>query len=154
MTGIALRVLLWGVLGSLVFTGLLFFMRAVGVTDAARDRGGRFKRLSMKSLIGIMSMLTFMIGFPALGASSILSGNNLTLWTAWGAAYGIYFVINLYDFVVLDYLVIVRWHPAFLDLPDTDYYTTMRPHAEGFARGILIGLPATIASAGLAIAFA
>ena len=73
---------------------------------------------------------------------------------AWGVAYGIYFIINLYDFVVLDYLVVVRWHPAFLKLPDTDYYRTIRPHAEGFVRGSVIGLPATLASASLALVLA
>lgn len=101
--------------GCLLFTANLFFLRALGVTDAARDPEGRFKSLSVKSFVGFGSML-----------------------------------VNLYDFVVLDYLVIVRWHPAFLELPDTDYYTTTRPHAEGFVRGMVIGLPATLASAGLA----
>lgn len=146
--------LLWGSLGSLLFTANLLLMRAWGVIDAARDSEGKFKRLSVKSFIGFSSMLVLMVGFPALGALAILSGDILSFWSAWGVAYGIYFIVNLYDFVVLDYLVIVRWHPAFLRLPDTDYYTTARPHAEGFARGTVIGLPATLASASLALALA
>ena len=151
LAGITLGVLLWGGLGSLLFTGLLFLMRAFGVTDAARDREGRFRRLSLKSLVGFASVLVLMVGFPALGSVTILE-RAISLWAAWGVAYGIFFVINLYDFVVLDYLIIVRWHPTFLNLPDTDYYNTTRPHAEGFARGTLIGIPATLVSAGLAIA--
>lgn len=146
-----LDVLLWGGLGGLLFTGLLFLMRAIGVTDAARDREGEFRRMSWKSLVGFASVLLLMVGLPALGSATILEG-AVSLWTAWGVAYGIFFVINLYDFVILDYLIIVRWHPAFLKLPDTDYYKTTRPHAEGFARGTVIGIPATLVSAGLAIA--
>jgi hypothetical protein len=146
--------LLWGSLGSLLFTANLLLMKAWGVTDAARDSEGKFKRLSVKSFIGFSSMLVLMVGFPALGATATLGGDTLSFWSAWGVAYGIYFIVNLYDFVVLDYLVIVRWHPAFLRLPDTDYYTTTRPHAEGFARGTVIGLPATLASASLALAMA
>ena len=151
MAGITLGVLLWGGLGSLLFTGLLFLMRALGVTDAARDPKGKFRRLSLKSLVGFAAVLVLLVGLPALGSATILEG-ALTWWAAWGVAYGIFFVINLYDFVVLDYLIIVRWHPAFLNLPDTDYYRTTRPHAEGFARGTLLGIPATLVSAGLAIA--
>ncbi len=92
-----------------------------------------------------------MIGFPALGAASLLGPEAITYWRALTVAYGIFFIINLYDFVVLDYLVIVRWHPAFLQLPETDYYRTTRPHAEGFARGCVIGVPTSLASAGLAL---
>ena len=151
MTDVTFGVLLWGGFGSLLFTALLLLMRAVGVIDAARDREGKFRRMTLKSLVGFASVLTLMVGFPALGAVTILEG-AISLWAAWGVAYGIFFVINLYDFVVLDYLIIVRWHPAFLNLPDTDYYKTARPHAEGFARGTVIGIPATLVSAGLAIA--
>ena len=151
MTGVLFPILLWGAIGSLIFTGALVVMRAAGVVDATRDPEGRFKRLSMKALAGFLFIVVLMIGFPALGTLAIVGGDALSFWAAWGVAYGIYFIINLYDFVVLDYLVIVRWHPAFLHLPDTDYYRTTRPHAEGFVRGTLIGLPATAASAGLAL---
>jgi hypothetical protein len=151
MTDTTLGVLLWGGLGSLLFTGLLLLMRSIGVTDAARDREGKFRRMTWKSLVGFASVLTMMVGFPALGSATILEG-DISLWAAWGVAYGIFFVVNLYDFVVLDYLLIVRWHPAFLNLPDTDYYKTTRPHAAGFARGTVMGIPATLVSAGLAIA--
>ena len=149
MTTLVLRVLLWGGVGSLIFTGLLLGMRALGFIDAARDPEGRFRRLSVKSLVGFTSVLALMIGFPALGAGTMLEGP--TFWSAWGVAYGIFFVINLYDFVVLDYLIIVRWHPAFLNLPDTDYYRTTRPHAEGLARGTVLGIPATLLSALLVV---
>ncbi len=152
LVGTILDVLLWGGLGSLLFTGLLFLLRAFGVTDAARDREGKFRSMSVKSVVGFASVSVLMVGFPALASVTILDDGAISLLTAWGVAYGIFFVINLYDFVVLDYLIIVRWHPAFLNLPDTDYYKTTRPHAEGFARGTVIGIPATLVSAGLAIA--
>lgn len=143
----------WGGLGSLLFTGLLFLLRAFGVFEAARDREGNFRSVSFKSLVGFASVSALMVGFPALASAAILDG-AISLLGAWGVAYGIFFVVNLYDFVVLDYLVVVRWHPAFLNLPDTDYYRTTRPHAAGFARGALMGIPATLVSAGLAVALA
>ena len=149
MVDLVLRMLLWGGVGSVIFTGLLLGMRALGVIDAARDPEGRFRRLSVKSFVGFASVLALMVGFPALGSAMILEGP--TFWSAWGVAYGIFFLINLYDFVVLDYLIIVRWHPAFLNLPDTDYYRTTRPHAEGLARGTVLGIPATLLSALLVV---
>ena len=38
VAGVTLGVLLWGALGSLLFTGVLLLMRTLGMTDAARDR--------------------------------------------------------------------------------------------------------------------
>jgi len=63
---------------SLLFTANLLLMRALGATDAARDREGRFKRLSVKSFIEFASVLLLMVGFATLGTFS--------LWTAWGVA--------------------------------------------------------------------
>lgn len=150
MSSLVLRVLLWGGVRSLLFTGLLLLMRALGVTDAARDPEGQFRRWSLKSVMRFTSFVALMVGFPAVGSATILEAP--TLWTAWGVTYGIFFVINLYDFVALDDLIIVRWHPAFLNLPDTDYYRTTRPHAEGLAHGTVIGIPATLLSAVLVVA--
>ena len=144
----------WGAGGSLILTTVLVVLRASGVVDATRDREGRFKRLTAKGLIGFLTMLLLIVGFPAWGTLSVLDGDVSSFWAAWGVAYGIFFVINLYDLVVLDYLVIVLWHPAFLKLPDTDYYRTLRPHAEGFVRGSVMGLVATLASAGLVVLLA
>ena len=127
MAELFLRVLLWGGVGSVIFTIVLLLMRSLGVTDAARDPEGKFKRVSLRSFVGFASVVGLMIGFPAAGTLAILEPEALSFWTAWGVAYGVYFIINLYDFVVLDYLVVVRWHPGFLQLPDTDYYRTTRP---------------------------
>ena len=55
-------------------------------------------------------------------------------------AFGIYFFLMLFDLIVLDYLIVVKWHPKFLNLPDTDYYTKFKPHLKGFGRGLAIGI--------------
>ena len=154
MTSVMWPILGWGALGSGILTAALIVLRASGVVDATRDREGKFKRLTAKGLIGFLTMVLIVVGFPTWGTLSVLDGDVSSFWAAWGVAYGIFFVINLYDLVVLDYLVIVRWHPAFLELPDTDYYRTLRPHAEGFVRGSLMGLVATSASAGLVVLLA
>jgi hypothetical protein len=154
MSGVLWAILGWGALGSVLLTTALVVLRALGVVDATRDREGRFKRLSAKGLIGFLTMLLLIVGFPAWGTLAVLDGGIPSFWAAWGVAYGIFFVINLYDLVILDYLVIVLWHPAFLKLPDTDYYRTLRPHAVGFVRGSVMGLLATLASAGLALVLA
>ena len=60
-------------------------------------------------------------------------------------------LVNLYDLVVLDYTLVVRHRPAFIKgLPDTAYYTTMKPHLQGFARGLLVGVVTSLISALLA----
>jgi hypothetical protein len=64
----------------------------------------------------------------------------------WINSFGVFFVIHLYDLIVLDYLIIVKWHPKFLKLPNTSYYRTFRPHVIGFLKGIPLGIIASLIS--------
>ena len=62
-------------------------------------------------------------------------------------SFGTFMFLHLYDLLILDYLIVVKWHPKFLKLPNTEYYHSMKPHIQGFIRGIPIGIVAALISA-------
>jgi hypothetical protein len=61
-------------------------------------------------------------------------------------AFGIYFFIHRCDLIVIDYLLIVKWHPKCLNLPETDYYNSINRISKAFLRAIPLGIIASIAS--------
>lgn len=144
--------LIWGLVGAIIFTILLILIAITGLAAAARDQEGRFKKLSPKSVLGFGIFLIFLIGFPAWGVIDWLStlGECPSFYQLWLHAFSIFFVVHLYDLLILDYLIIVRWHPKWMKLPDTAYYNEFRPHLIGFIRGIPFGIVTTLLSAGLA----
>ena len=136
-----------GGIGCLVFTCFIIIMSLTGVAGAMRDETGKFrKKVNGKTLTGIMAFISFLFGLLYIGNiyyKSTMTGDPgfIQLWLN---SFGIFMVLHLYDLIVLDYLVVVKWHPGFLKLPDTDYYTTFSPHVKGFIRGIPMGLIASL----------
>jgi len=142
-----INILTIGGIGSLVFTCFILFMGYSGIAAAMRDEEGKFKKeLNWKSLTGGIAFICFLPGLLYLGnisyaKTAIESPGFLEYFLN---AFGIFLIVHLYDLIVLDYLIVVKWHPSFLKLPDTDYYNKMAPHLKGFARGIPIGLVASL----------
>ena len=136
-----------GIVGIIVFTLLLVLMSKTGLASAVRDNNGKFKKeLNWKSILAVLVSLTVMFGLLYVGNMSLAntlseSPGFLKLFLN---SFCIFLVIHIYDLVVLDYLIIVKWHPKFLKLPNTDYYTTMKPHYEGFIKGLPFGVIASL----------
>lgn len=137
------NILTVGGIACLFFTVLLLIAAGTGIFDAVRDEEGKFKRpFSWKALLGLVLFLG--------GISSLLFWGNIrlinhskeaiNLMSLWLNAFGIFMIMHLFDLIIIDYLVVVKWHPKFLNLPDTLYYNSMRPHLEGFLRGIPFGM--------------
>jgi hypothetical protein len=64
----------------------------------------------------------------------------------WFYSFCVFMIIHIFDLIVLDYLIVIKWHPKFLNLPDTDYYKTFKPHLIGFFKGIPLGVIASLIS--------
>ena len=141
-----------GVLAILV-TGMLLVQYALGIENSLRDEEGNLE--AGRSPAGLLlSVLVFslLIGVPVVAISLAESaGHSFSFFGMWAMAYAIFFLVNLYDLIVLDYILVVRHRPSFITgLPDTPYYTTMKPHVQGFARGLIIGVVLSLISALLA----
>ena len=143
----------WGTALSAVFTFLLVGIAVLGGSEAIRDRDGRRK---IGSLPGFLLKAAVVVGLTlvplVLAVVSLAqeTGGALTAWQAFVTAYGVFFFFNLYDLIVLDWLVLIAWRPRWLGLPNTPYYTRIGPHLKGFAKGLLLGIPLALIASALA----
>ncbi len=147
-------ILTTGGIGCLAFTVFLVLMACSGIAAEMRDEeGNRKKSRSLKSILGGTLFLVFLIGILLISNIYLIQHAEVPtgIVALWGHAFGVFMIIHLYDLIVLDYLVIVRWHPDFLHLPDTPYYTKFKPHLVGFAKGIPLGIGASFLAALLAL---
>lgn len=136
------NILIVGGIGSLIFTFFIALIAYSGLAEEVRNEEGKFKKkTTWKSIIAFMLFLSFLLGLLYAGNTRLINSfeESPELLLLWINSFGIFFVVNLFDFIVLDYLIIVKWHPKFLKLPDTEYYRSVRPHMKGFIRGIPIG---------------
>lgn len=144
-----------GAVGALAtfITGMLFVQYALGSENSLRDEDGNLEPGRNPAGL-LMSVLVFslLIGVPVAATWLAESaGYSLSFLEMWGMAYAIFFLVNLYDLVVLDYTLIVRHLPSLITgLLDTPYYTTKRLHVQGFMRGLIIGVAISLISALLA----
>lgn len=147
-------ILISGATGSILFTVFLVMMARSGIAAEIRDEEGQFKKISgKKAWFGLVFFVLFLL--------SVLTGGNLLYEElSVGApayiarvsqAFGVFFFIHAYDLFIIDYLIVVKWHPQFLKLPDTPYYTTVKPHLDGFIRGIPIGIVFSAIAAALSL---
>jgi hypothetical protein len=118
-----------------------------GIASSMRDEEGAFrKEVTFKSVLGALLFICFLLGL--LFFANITYSNSLadppSLINLWVNALGVFFVVHIYDLLVLDYLIVVKWHPKFLNLPNTSYYRTLRPHIVGFFKGISLGILASL----------
>lgn len=142
-----INILKIGCIGSLVFTGYLIVMSKVGIASAIRDDNGKLKKeFNWKLIVGIVLSTTLLFGLLYVGNKFLINSlpENPSFLQFFLNSFGIFLVIHIYDLIIVDYLIIVKWHPKFLKLPNTEYYTTMKPHYEGFVKGFPIGVIASL----------
>ncbi len=138
-----------GAAGCVGFTGFLLFMSYSGIASAMRDEEGKFRKgINVKSALGAILFLSFLLGL--LCFANVNYANSLSIAprfiNLWINSFSVFFILHIYDLLVLDYLVVIKWHPKFLNLPDTAYYRSFRPHFIGFLKGIPLGIVASLIS--------
>ena len=132
-----------GSIGSVLFSCWLVLFGATGWVKHVRDEKAKFKKkLNWKAVLGMLIFIAFLLGILVWGNLRLKTQLMLepTVTQLFLNGFGIFFFIHLYDLLIIDYLLIVKWHPKFLKLPDTEYYNSIKPHVKGFIRGIPIGL--------------
>lgn len=70
------------------------------------------------------------------------SGGQLSFGAAFLNSYLVFQISNLFDFLVLDYLILTMLHPKFLLIPEVNASMlagTIRFHFIGFLKGLIIG---------------
>src|SRR5262245_57954018 len=95
-----------------------------------------------RAITGVFLLLT-LAGVTLWSAARLLTRSAATLWltTAVGHFVGVFFVFNLFDLIVIDWLFLLVLRPKRLTLsvPGSSYEETVGSYAHHF-RGFIIGL--------------
>ena len=125
MNNLIVNILNIGGVGCLVFTAFILFMAYTGIASEMRDEEGNFKKKrTLKTILGATLFIFFLIGLLYVGNLCLIDSaeDSPGFFMLWINSFGIFFLMHLYDLVILDYFVVIKWHPKFLNLPDTIYY--------------------------------
>lgn len=109
--------------------------KALPMSDAAKKQ---------RAVVTI-PFIALLIGFPAYSNLKLRRQNHghLSLRNAFVNAYAVFAFANLFDLLVLDYLVMLRMRPRFAMLPGTeeaDYTNDYFFHFVGFLKGMGYGM--------------
>ena len=128
--------------GSVFGSIFLILIAILGITGGfkkIRDDEGNFIRpLLPEAYIGFILFIG-LIG-AAIYWSNLKLDESVSLVYYWLNGFLTFVIMSLIDLIILDYLIVVLWHPELLNLPKTAYYTSMRPHFIGFFRGLIFGV--------------
>ena len=109
--------------------------KALPMSDAAKKQ----------RVVVTIPFITMLLGFPVYSNLKLKRQNHghLSLKNAFINAYDVFAFSNLFDLLVLDYLVMLRMRPRFAMLPGTqesDYSNDYFFHFVGFLKGMGYGL--------------
>ena len=102
-----------------------------GPLDARTER--QKKWVALVFLAAVLGTLGWMV------AAMPLAGLTPTFATVFAAAFVAAFIFNLFDLLILDWLVFVTWRPRFIVLPGTEGLAGYGDYGFHF-RGFLVGL--------------
>ena len=131
-----------GVLTAVVSTVLvlmLYFKPRMALSDYPEDvKAAVPLRTKEELLAGIILSIPLLILFIAYPLYSVwrvkfVIGDGLTYWMAFIVISGEYFMVSMFDLIILDLLMFYTWTPRFLVLPGTEGfagYKDYRPHVK------------------------
>ena len=138
--------LMWGSIGSLLFTILVFLFFLTGVLYAAVENPD--PKTKRKGMIGSLIILLGIIFIQSVSTITSLTSyrENADFIAIFMFNYVLYLILFLYDTLIIDILILVKLHPDFLHLPDEDVFTSAKYHLKTLIPGSILGLPLTAIS--------
>lgn len=136
----------WSAIGSVGFFMYVIFVFRSGMVYSSRKPDGTLKdRIPLSGILNMLLFLLIIVGFQVLANYLGLSRNRVEIrfFGLYLLNFGHYFILFLFDTVVIDGLVLGIWRPGFLKLSDEIGAQSMKQH-------ILISIPVGII-AGIAL---
>ena len=165
ITGVLLYLGLWGFAGCFFFSLFVIVVFRTGFVWKARNKEGLLKKkLPAGSIAGMLLIPAAILGLQVCAdyfgfkegifSSSTLPGSG---WSLNKVLYlflfnfHLYLLLFAYDTIVVDYLVLVKWRPRFLKIPNTLTDESMKKHIKysipvGIGVGIVLSLISTAVS--------
>lgn len=137
---------LWTAAGCALFSAYVVVVLRTGIAFAARKDDGTLKsRIPLSRYASTQLLLLAIVGFQILANYVGITGQarSMAFLSLWALNLAHCVVLFLYDTVVIDWLVLARWRPGFLRLPEAMGGESMRRH-------ILLSMPVGLL-AGLAL---
>ncbi|PWI46737.1 hypothetical protein CEE45_15215 [Candidatus Heimdallarchaeota archaeon B3_Heim] len=143
--------LVWGSIGSVLFTILVVIFLLTGVLYAAVENPD--PKTKRKGMIGSLIILLGIIFIQSISTISSLGSyrGNADFMAIFVFNYVLYLILFLYDTLIIDILILVKWHPNFLRLPDEEVFTSAKYHLKTLIPGSILGLPLTAISVLLSV---
>ena len=145
---------------SIAILGSLRFNPEIWLADYPAEIRANFGPMSEKAkkqrnVFAIFFLLT-VIGLPSISIWQLYraSGGQVGFGAAFLNTWIILMVFNLFDLLVLDWLIMVRIQPKFIFLPGTEgmeVYNSYGFHFKGFLKGTVLTLLASLAIAGIIV---
>lgn len=147
--------LLWSLIGTAVFNLYVLFVFRSGQVYAARKPDGTLKdKVPTRGIATMLGFLALLIGFLVAANLIGLSGSKDLL--GFGALFlldlGLYWILFVYDTLVIDWLVLGKWRPKFLMIPDEMGRESMAQHMrKSLVMGTLSGIVLALGAAGITL---
>jgi hypothetical protein len=144
------RVLKDSLLLSVLMTGLILIVARVN--PDILSRGEVDEKTKKQRTIFFIPSLTFLFGIPLLSNILLRKQNKgeLSFANAFLNAYSIGGFVNLFDLLILDYLLVLIWKPGFIKslAKEADpMYSSYSFHFKAFLRGMVIILVPSLLAA-------
>ena len=133
----------WSLVGAAGFTILLILAKVTKAFQLVRDEEGLFRKPmplgGWMALAGfVLTIFLFLIAAAYFGLH--MKGMSLSFWTLWLMNFMTFFTLLLFDTIIIDILILVLWHPAFLKLPDMDVCTSISFHLKTMLFGTIFSI--------------
>lgn len=146
-----LYLLLWGSIGSAIFTIFVILVFRTGLVWKTRNEDYKFKKEI--PVIGFVAIATIPVGIISLQVlanyiSLELQNISLDFLGLFVINYLLYITLFLYDTLVIDLVFLGVWRPAFLKLPDVKNDSSSIKHhiLISIPVGLIFGLIVTLIS--------
>jgi hypothetical protein len=124
---------------AVVLVGMLYFNPRIALSDYPPDVKAavapRAKKEFQQGILISIPVLLIGLGLPFCSVWLVKqqSSGVLTYWMAFVTIFGEYFLVSMFDLIVLDVWMFYTWTPKFLVLPGTEGmagYKNWRPHVK------------------------
>jgi len=138
--------LVWGFVGSVLFTIIVYLFFLTGVIYAAIENPD--PKTKKKGMIGSLIILIGIILIQSVSTISSLDSyrGNADFISVFILNYALYLILFFYDTIIIDIVILVKWHPDFLHLPDEEVFTSVSYHLRTLIPGSILGLAVTAIS--------
>lgn len=151
--GISGFLLIWSLAGAAAFNLYVLFVFRSGLVYAARKTDGTLKeKVPFKGIASMLGFLVLLVGF--LVAANLFSLSKHKAGITFGVLFildlALYWIWFLYDTLVIDWLVLGKWRPKFLKIPDAMGKESMAEHIrKSLLVGILSGIALALTASGI-----